>query len=73
MLIQSGLHKSLKMKPRSCTSEGAKGSNKDSNKYSVSEEDWKYIDLRAASVIHLYLAKNVLANVHGILMANGAL
>ena len=57
MLIQSGLPKFLKMKPRSCSSEGAKGSRKDSNKYSISEEDWGDLDLRAASVIHLYFDK----------------
>lgn len=35
----------------------------------MSDEDWKDLedlDLRALSVIHLCLAKNVLANVHRI-------
>ncbi|KAK6151362.1 hypothetical protein DH2020_013997 [Rehmannia glutinosa] len=32
----------------------------------MSDEDWEDLDLRAASTIRLCLAKNVLANVHGI-------
>ncbi|KAK6144479.1 hypothetical protein DH2020_021299 [Rehmannia glutinosa] len=35
-------------------------------KTSMSDEDWEDLDLRAASTIRLCLAKNVLANVHGI-------
>ena len=57
VLIQSGLHKALRGKP---VSNGASGST---NK---SEEEWDDLDLRAASTIRLCLAKNVLANMHGI-------
>ncbi|KAL5972789.1 hypothetical protein ACLOJK_039595 [Asimina triloba] len=32
----------------------------------MSNEDWEDLNLRAASAIHLCLAKNILANVHGI-------
>ncbi|XP_057795664.1 11S globulin subunit beta-like [Salvia miltiorrhiza] len=36
------------------------------NKSGMSDEDWEDLDLKAASTIRLCLAKNVLANVHGI-------
>ncbi|KAL4565087.1 hypothetical protein LXL04_029170 [Taraxacum kok-saghyz] len=52
VLIQSGLHKALKGKPAPVSS-----------KESSAADD---LDLRAASAIRLSLAKNVLANVHGI-------
>ncbi|KAL5763017.1 hypothetical protein ACOSP7_019281 [Xanthoceras sorbifolium] len=65
VLIQSGLHKVLKEKSGSVLKDSGKG---DSSKgeSSMSNEDWEEMDLRAASVIRLCLAKNVLANVHGI-------
>ena len=66
VLIQSGLHKALKGKPGSGSSNGAEDSSKASDKSSMSDEDWEDMDLRAASAIRLCLAKNVLANVHGI-------
>ncbi|KAK6160704.1 hypothetical protein DH2020_004085 [Rehmannia glutinosa] len=46
--------------------ESSGSSVKDSAKTSMSDEDWEDLDLRAASTIRLCLAKNVLANVHGI-------
>ncbi|KAK6122173.1 hypothetical protein DH2020_044084 [Rehmannia glutinosa] len=46
--------------------ESSGASDKDSAKTSMSDEDWEDLDLRAASTIRLCLAKNVLANVHGI-------
>ncbi|KAJ9535094.1 hypothetical protein OSB04_un001831 [Centaurea solstitialis] len=67
--IQSGLHKALKGKPVS---------SGESSSTSKCEEEWEDLDLRAArqrhlksvgraaSTIRLCLAKNVLANVHGI-------
>ncbi|KAJ9561463.1 hypothetical protein OSB04_006623 [Centaurea solstitialis] len=57
VLIQSGLHKALKGKPVS---------SGESSSTSKGEEEWEDLDLRAASTICLCLAKNVLANVHGI-------
>lgn len=58
VLIQSGLHKALK---------GRSGAVGDANnKSSMSDGDWEDLDLKAASTIRLCLAKNVLANVHGI-------
>ena len=57
VLIQSGLHKALKGKPVS---------SGESSSTSKNEEEWEDLDLRAASTIRLCLAKNVLANVHGI-------
>ncbi|KAL5768388.1 hypothetical protein ACOSP7_014940 [Xanthoceras sorbifolium] len=63
VLIQSGLHKVLKEKSGSVLSDSSKGES------SMSNEDWEEMDLRAASVIRLCLAKNVLANVHGIYSA----
>lgn len=62
ILIQSGLHKALKGKPEA-------GSSDDSS--SKRDEEWDDLDLRAASAIRLSLAKNVLANVHGIATAKG--
>ncbi|PON66942.1 Pol-like polyprotein/retrotransposon [Trema orientale] len=55
LLIQSGLHKALKGR------EALKG--RDSEKSSMSDEDWEDLDERAASAIRICLAKNVLANV----------
>ncbi|KAL4583041.1 hypothetical protein LXL04_007605 [Taraxacum kok-saghyz] len=60
MLIQSGLHKALKGKPAPVSSKESSAAGKDD------DEEWDDLDLRAASAIRLSLAKNVLANVHGI-------
>lgn len=59
VMIQSGLHKALKGRPTVETS-------KEGSKSGMSDEDWEELDLKAASVIRLSLAKNVLANVQGI-------
>ncbi|KAL2454374.1 CCHC-type domain-containing protein [Abeliophyllum distichum] len=58
-LIQSGLHKALKGKPTPV-------SDKHTEKSNMSDEVWEDLDLKAASTIHLCLAKNVLANNNGI-------
>ena len=57
VLIQYGLHKTLKEKQGSDSFEGAKGSSKDSNKSSMSneDEDWEDMDLRATSTIRLLM------------------
>ena len=80
VLIQSGLHKALKGRPSggalnqssgdgdSTKSDGS-GSSGGAKKSSSNDEEWEEMDLRAASAIRLCLAKNVLANVHGILTA----
>lgn len=47
--------------------ESSGGSSRGSKKSNMSDEDWEEMDLRAASAIRLNLAKNILANVHGIL------
>ncbi|KAL4590864.1 hypothetical protein LXL04_003809 [Taraxacum kok-saghyz] len=60
VLIQSGLHKALKGKPAPVSSKESSATDKDD------DEEWDDFDLRAASAIRLSLAKNVLANVHGI-------
>ena len=59
MLIQSGLHKALKGKPSTASSNG-------SGKVSISDKDWEELDNRAASIIRLCLANNVFANVGNI-------
>ncbi|KAK6121194.1 hypothetical protein DH2020_045056 [Rehmannia glutinosa] len=46
--------------------ESSGASDKDSAKSSMSDEDWKDLDLKAESTIRLCLAMNGLANVHGI-------
>jgi hypothetical protein len=58
ILIQSGLHKTLRGIPTSGSSDGA-------GKSGTNDVDWEDLDLRAASSIRLCLAKNVLANVQG--------
>ena len=63
VLIQSGLHKALRGKPVPVSSKDSAGASK------VDDEEWEDLDLRAASAIRLCLAKNVLANVHGIATA----
>ncbi|KAJ0834198.1 putative RNA-directed DNA polymerase [Helianthus annuus] len=60
VLIQSGLHKALRGKLTPVSSKDSSGTSKDD------DEEWEDLDLRAASAIRLCLAKNVLANVHGI-------
>ncbi|KAL5793560.1 hypothetical protein ACOSP7_002154 [Xanthoceras sorbifolium] len=68
VLIQSGLHKVLKEKSGFVLKDSSKGdSSKGESR--MSNEDWEEMDLRAASVIRLCLAKNVLANMYGILTA----
>ena len=65
LLIQHGLHKALKGK--STTVFGT-----DSEKSSTAgDDDWEELDLRASSAIRLCLAKNILANVHGMSTAKG--
>jgi hypothetical protein len=59
ILIQSGLHKTLRGIPTSGSSDGAAKSG-------TSDIDWEDLDLKAASTIRLCLAKNVLANVQGM-------
>ncbi|KAL4579294.1 hypothetical protein LXL04_015435 [Taraxacum kok-saghyz] len=60
VLIQSGLHKALKGKPAPISNTESSAAGKDD------DEEWDDLDLRAESAIRLSLAKNVLANVHGI-------
>ena len=61
------MYKALKEKPASL-SEGKEAdkssdSSESKGKSKMSEEEWKELDMRAASQIRLCLAKNVLANV----------
>ena len=65
VLIQSGLHKALKGRPAPEVSTGTSVTGERSRS-KMSDEDWEDLDLRTASAIRLCLAKNVLANVHGI-------
>ena len=58
ILVQSGLHKTLRGIPASGSSDGVE-------KFSTSDVNWEDLDLRVASSIRLCLAKNVLANVQG--------
>ena len=69
LLIQSWLHKALKGKPTTASSEGSAES--DVSKSVVSDEDWEELDLKAASTIRLCLEKNILANVVGISTTKG--
>lgn len=70
VLIQSKLHKALKGRSTPDSSKKDGKSTSDSSKQdfasSMSDEDWEEFDLRAASMIRLSLAKNILANVQGI-------
>ncbi|KAL8503549.1 hypothetical protein ACS0TY_022329 [Phlomoides rotata] len=59
VLIQSGVHQTLKGRPGSSEGTSNKGSG-------MSDEEWEDLDLRAASTTRLCLVKNVLANIHGI-------
>ena len=59
ILIQSGLHKTLRVIPASSSSDGAE-------KFGISNVDWEDLDMRAASSIWLCLAKNVFTNVQGM-------
>ena len=67
ILIQSGLYKALKGKPASLSEENEPDKFGDSSeskgKSKMSEEEQKELDIRAASQIHLCLAKNVIANI----------
>ena len=65
LLIQHGLHKALKGKPTTVSSIDSEKSS------TASDDDWEELDLRAASAIRLCLAKNILANVHGMSAAKG--
>ncbi|KAG7968253.1 hypothetical protein I3843_08G145100 [Carya illinoinensis] len=65
VLIQSGLHKALKDRPTPEVSTGTSVTGEGS-RFKMSDENWEDLDLRTASAIRLCLAKNVLANVHGI-------
>ena len=60
LLIQHGLHKALKGKPTTVSSTDSEKSS------TASDDDWEELDLRAANAIRLCLAKNILANVHGM-------
>ena len=62
ILIQSGLHKTLKGIPASSSSDSAAKSG-------TRDVDWEDLDIKAVSFIRLCLAKNVLANVQGMSMA----
>ena len=70
LLIQSGLYKVLKGRPIPLTSakdsEVSGDSSGGSGKSTMSDEDWEELDMKAASQIHLNLAKNILANVIGL-------
>jgi hypothetical protein len=70
ILIQNGLHKTLKGRSTPANPEGSGDSSKEkasssSVKPKMSDDDWEDLDERAASAIRLCLAKNVLANIHG--------
>ena len=68
ILIQHGLHKALKGRSIPVASESSKDKEpeKDKSKKSVmSDDEWEELDMRAASLIRLCLAKNVLANIQG--------
>ena len=72
LLIQSGLHKALKGKviPEKDGDTRTTSTNASvTGKAEMSDDDWEDLDLRAVSAIRLNLAKNVLANVHGITTA----
>ena len=66
VLIQSGLHKALKGRPTPEVSSDTSVTDETKSRSVMSDEDWEDLDLRAASAIRLCLAKNVLANIHGI-------
>ena len=66
ILIQSGLHKALKGRPIPEVSSDTSVTDETKSRSVMSDEDWEDLDLRAASAIRLCLAKNVLANIHGI-------
>ena len=64
LLIQSMLHKALKGKPTTTSSEDSTRSKV--SKSTVSDEDWEELDLKATSTMRLCLVKNILANVFRI-------
>ena len=68
-MIQSGLHKALKDKPT--TASGEDYAKYEVFKFTVSDEDWEELDLKAASTIRLCLVKNIILNVSGISIAKG--
>ena len=65
LLIQHGLHKALKGKSTIVFGTDSEKSSTTGN------DDWEELDLRVASAIKLCLAKNILANVHGMSTAKG--
>ena len=69
---QHGLHKALKGKLTIASStDSGKSSTVGDFKSSMSDDDWEELDLRVASAIRLCLAKNILANVHGMSTIKG--
>ena len=70
LLIQSGLYKVLKGRPIPLTSrkdsEISSDSSGDSEKSTMSGENWEELNMKVASQIRLNLAKNVLANMIGL-------
>ena len=72
LLIQHGLHKALKGKPTTVSgTDSEKSSIVGDSKSSISDDNWEELDLRVASAIRLCLAKNILANVHGMSTTKG--
>ena len=69
LLIKSRLQEALKSKPTIVSGEDS--ARFEVSKSVVSDEDWKELNLKATSTIRLCLAKNILANVFGILTAKG--
>ena len=69
LLIKSRLQEALKSKPTIVSGEDSARS--EVSKSVVSDEDWEELNLKATSTIRLCLAKNILANVFGILTAKG--
>ena len=51
------------------STDSGKSSTVGDSKSSISDDDWKKLDLRVVSARRLCLAKNILKNVHGIFAA----
>ncbi|KAF5480552.1 hypothetical protein F2P56_001292 [Juglans regia] len=60
------LHRALKDRPTPEVNSDTSVTDETKSRSVMSDEDWEDLDLRAASAIRLCLAKNVLANIHGI-------
>ena len=69
LLIQSRLHKALKGKPTTASSEDF--ARFEASKSTVSDEDWEELDLKSANTIRLCLANNILANVFELSTTKG--